>query len=573
VSTQPYDAVIVGAGISGALSAYRLSQAGKRVLVIDAGPAVPPNRGGYMETFYLAMAKTPESPYPEIPNAPNPLTLDVNSSPNTGYFIQKGALPFASTYERVAGGTTWHWMGTSLRLLPNDFALNTNYGVGVNWPITYDDLEPWYCEAEREIGVAGNVADQSYLGLHFSKPYPMPGIVQSYMDQRISARIGQMQLFGNPVTVSPTPQARNSVPYDQRRVCAGNTNCIPICPIQAKYDATIHIQKAEQLGAEVWYQTVATSVNVDAETGRITGINYKQYQQQNGPETGSGTLTATLYVLAAHAVETAKVLLNSRTATMPGGVANRSDQVGRNLMDHPVQLSWAKMPEPVYPLRGPLSTSGIESLRDGAFRSQHPAIRMEIGNEGWNWAENDPWNSLNNLVTGGAFGADLKAGVNADIIPQTRLGSLVEQLPMSTNTVTLSEDQTDHLGQPRPVIHYDLDSYTRSGFQAAAQASTAIFNQMGATEFTTPPPATLPTAFEYDDELYQLRGAGHLMGTYRMGTDPTQSVVDANQRSHDHQNLYLLGSGVFPSVGTANPTLTIAALTLMAAKQMVIDLG
>ncbi|HYH83733.1 MAG TPA: GMC family oxidoreductase, partial [Longimicrobium sp.] len=554
----------------GALSAYRLSQAGKRVLVIDAGPAVPPNRGGYMETFYLAMAKTPESPYPENLSAPNPLTLDVNGG--NGYFIQNGALPFASTYERVAGGTTWHWMGTSLRLLPNDFALRTNYGVGVDWPIGYDDLEPWYCEAEQEIGVAGNVADQSYLGLHFSKPYPMPGIVQSYMDQRIAARIGQMQIYGNPVTVSPTPQARNSIPFDQRRVCAGNTNCIPICPIQAKYDATIHIQKAEQLGAEVWYQTVATSVSVDPETGRITGINYKQYAQQNGPPTASGTLTASIYVLAAHAVETAKVLLNSRSATMPRGVANRSDQVGRNLMDHPIQLSWAKMPEPVYPLRGPLSTSGIESLRDGAFRSQHPAFRMEIGNEGWNWAENDPWNSLNNLVTAGTFGPALKAGVSDAITPQTRLGSLVEQLPMSTNTVTLS-NQTDNLGVPRPTITYDLDDYTRSGFKAAAQASTAIFKQMGAVEATAPPSPMQPTAFEYEGELYQVRGAGHLMGTYRMGTDPTQSVVDANQRSHDHQNLYLLGSGVFPSVGTANPTLTIAALTLMAAKQMVADLG
>ena len=177
-----------------------------------------------------------------------------------GYLIQKGPLPFSSTWERRGGGTTWHWMGTSLRLLPNDFRIYSSYNVGSpahDWPLTYDDLEPYYGLAEHEIGVAADVQDQEYLGLHFgkdpadpSKPYsyPMPSIVQSYLDQRIAARIGEMTFDGNPVKVSPTPQARNSRPFDDRRVCAGNTNCIPICPIQAKYDASIHLARAEEPG-------------------------------------------------------------------------------------------------------------------------------------------------------------------------------------------------------------------------------------------------------------------------------------------------------------------------------------
>lgn len=572
-----FDVVIVGAGISGALAAYKLAQAKKRVLILDAGPAVPPNRGGYMDRFYTAMDKTPESPYPTIPNAPRPTVLDTNNpldDPDQGYLIQMGPLPFSSTWERVSGGTTWHWLGTSLRLLPNDFAINTTYGVGVDWPITYADLEPWYCQAEAEIGVAGDVADQSYLGLYFSKPYPMPGIPQSYMDTQMAKAIGTYSLYGNPVTVSPTPQARNSIPYDARRVCAGNTNCIPICPIQAKYDATIHIQKAQQLGAVVWSQTVAYSVSVDPATGRISGVNWKQYAVPDGPPTASGTVTATTYVIAAHAVETPRLLLNSRTSELPNGVANRSLQVGCNLMDHPVQLSWAAMPMPVYPLRGPLATSGIESLRDGPFRRQRSAFRMEIGNEGWNWAQNDPWTSLNDLVSGGSFGSGLKQGVNAAIIPQTRLGSLVEQMPVSTNRVTTSTQYLDHLGIPRPVINYDLDDYTREGFATARQAANAIFTQMGASDRTTDPTlGSSPKVFEWQGKTYQLNGAGHTMGTYRMGTNPNTSVVDSNLRSHDHPNLYLLGSGVFPSVGTANPTLTIAALTLMAAKSMIADFG
>ena len=124
-----YDVLIVGAGISGAIMAYKLAKAGKSVLVLDGGPEIPDDRSSYMEQFYLAMAKTPEAPYPVMPDDPSPTSLEIGNwqKEGSGYLIQKGPLPFSSTYERVAGGTTWHWLGTSLRLLPSDFALYTNY--------------------------------------------------------------------------------------------------------------------------------------------------------------------------------------------------------------------------------------------------------------------------------------------------------------------------------------------------------------------------------------------------------------------------------------------------------------
>ena len=595
-----YDVLIVGAGISGAIMAYKLAKAGKSVLVLDGGPEIPDDRSSYMEQFYLAMAKTPEAPYPIIPDDPSPLTLDINTwqQQGSGYLIQKGPLPFSSTYERVAGGTTWHWLGTSLRLLPSDFALYSNYlskatpplgDKAMDWPITYNELEPFYCEAEQEIGVAADTAKEDYLGITFGQDpqqpnqpyqYPMPQIPQSYVDQQVTSGIGQMEFDGEPVTVYPTPQGRNSIPYDERRVCAGNTNCIPICPIQAKYDATVHVAKAQNLGVDVWYQTIVTSVSVDTETGLVNGVNYLQYQDPGGPQTGSGTATAKIYVLAAHAIETAKILLNSPLGSTGKTVANRSDQVGRNLMDHPVQLNYALMQNQVYPYRGPLATSGVESLRDGPFRSQRAAFRMEMGNEGWNWATGDPYSTVNALITpgtnpisgpnhtvnGGLFGLPLKTQINAILTRQFRFGCLVEQLPLSTNRVTLSNQFKDNLGIPRPEITYDLDDYTKAGFAAASQAAQQIFQKIKAVDFTYVPPSE--SVFTYDGNQYLLQGAGHVMGTYRMGSDPNASVVDATLRSHDHQNLYLLGSGVFPSVGTANPTLTIAALTLMAADAM-----
>lgn len=211
---------------------------------------------------------------------------------------------------------------------------------------------------------------------------------------------------------------------------------------------------------------------------------------------------------------------------------------------------------------------------------------MEIGNEGWNWANGDPYTTVNQLVTpgqnvvpglvppvsGGLFGANLKAQLNGIITRQFRFGSLVEQMPLSTNRIVPSKQYTDNLGIPRPEITYDLDDYTKAGFKAARDAAVAIFQKLGATDFTKVN-TNSPSVFTFDDEDFILNGAGHVMGTYRMGDDPNSSVVDKNLRSHDHANLYMLGSGVFPSVGTANPTLTIAALSLRAAEAILAGLN
>ncbi|HZT61031.1 MAG TPA: GMC family oxidoreductase, partial [Pyrinomonadaceae bacterium] len=131
-----------------------------------------------------------------------------------------------------------------------------------------------------------------------------------------------------------------------------------------------------------------------------------------------------------------------------------------------------------------------------------------------------------------------------------------------------SKQYADNLGIPRPEITYDLDPYTRAGYAAARKTAAQLFAQMGATDFTSPNMSSA-SLFFYEEEPYILNGAGHVMGTYRMGNDRAHFVCDANQQSYDHPNLFLLGSGVFPSVGTANPTLTIAATTLKVADYII----
>ena len=527
------DVVIVGAGVAGLLAAWQLARSGAKVIVLESGPSV--NRSDAVESFRKAVAKTPESAYPDVPYAPRPLSVDPRN-----YYVQDGPDDFKATYERRVGGTTWHWLGTALRLLPNDFRTKSTYGVGADWPISYAELEPWYGQAEAALGVAGD--DKANLGgAPRSSRYPMPPIPPTYLDSQVRSAVASLGYL-----VVPTPQARNSEVYEDRPPCCGNASCIPVCPIAAKYDATVHAALAASCGAKIVEQAIATFVETDA-NGAVVAIHYKR------PDGSAHQASGKLFVIAAHAIETPKLLLMSRTASRPEGVANSSDRVGRYLADHPTQLSWALTKQPVYPYRGPLSTSGIENLRDGPFRSRRSAYRIEIGNDGWSWPFGWPTDSSKVLIDRGFRGTELQQALRDQMARELRVASLTEQLPDSNNRIVPAWDQLDAIGIPQPRINYRVDRYAQDGLASARAVHDKIFDAIGVT-------------FRAHSGVFQ--SAGHIIGTYRMGTDPKHSVVDADLRAHDHPNLFLLGSGVFPTTGTANPTLTIAALALRAAATM-----
>jgi len=612
-STKQYDAVIVGGGWAGSALAYKLAEANKKVLVLEAGIGIDGlisnpadnqlatgNRAEFMDAFFMAMAKTPESPYVQNYNAPRPSVLDINAIDNIppddcsqpvnsinkiGYFIQKGPIPFGSTYERRGGGTSWHWLGTSLRMLPNDFKLKTVYNKAVDWPIEYEDLSDYYDQAEFEIGVSADVDEQQIHGITFSEGYvyPMAKIPATILDNTIDQGLAGLTFEGSSLKVTGTPAGRNGVPnqmkngefYDNgRRQCQGNTNCTPICPIQAKYDSTVTMSKALMTGnVDIIYQAVAFNILLDDNGKDVIGIEYKTYETTGGPCTGTFTATGTKYIIAAHAIEAAKLLLMSNSQKK-NGVANTSLQVGKNLMDHPMYLGWGLMPKPVYPFRGPLSTSGIEGTRDGAFRSDRAPFRIEIGNEGWNWPAGSPYVQVIDMVspvpddTGlvpvPKFGKDLRRSIQSVFTRQFRIGFLIEQLPDDNCYIVPSTTCMDNLGIPRPEIHYNFDTYTMEGFKAAAEATDFIFSTLNVKPNKLPPVGQ-GGAFEYEGVTYYSQGAGHVMGTHRMGTTPDDSVTDQNMKSWDHGNLYIVGCGSFPTTATSNPTLTMMALAFKAA--------
>jgi len=572
-----YDVIIVGAGVAGALCAYRLSQhPGARILIIDPGvnDVDMPQRMQYRKTFAL----TAQRNLGQIPTymdlardryAPSVDGIDV-----TRYLVQTPPPPpatnpdnkalFKVPYQRITGGSTWSWRGNCPRFIPSDFKLKDSYFVGDNWPISYDDLEPWYCDAENELGIAGNDAewgnDSSFvkqgIGGPRSKPFPMPNIVQGYSDRKIIAAIGDaMTIDGKKIEVISTPQARisDNTKYPDRSTCRGNSNCIPLCPTGAKYDAGVHLRKAFAKGVEIRRGSVVTRLEIAA-TGNVHTVVFRDWRQDPAKDQ---RLTAKIIVLAANAVESPKIWLFS-------GLGNKSDQVGRNLMDHLQTEIGGLFPEPIFTFRGPQGLSGIEVFRDGPFRKDSGAFRMTIGNDGWGRIE-IPANSIDKLFFQNTPGPPLlgkafKQKLADRLTRMMRISVSTEQLPNPENRITLSADKRDELGLPRPQVAYRVDDYSKKALENGYRVARTILEAISDKRDIKPDVLAAPQDFNT---------AAHAMGTLKMGGDPGKSVVNAFGRSHEHPNLYVAGSSVFVTSSTSNPTLTIGALALRTAAEIV----
>ena len=185
-----YDVVVIGAGVSGALIAWKLAEAKCHVLLLDAGEKrlEKSDRAAFVKLYAEATnrSKTPSQPYVDADNskfAHSPDTPDfaLADPANKLYYRQAGPNIFKSQYQRLVGGSTWSFRGNSPRNIPSDFKLKTLHGVGVDWPISYDDLEPWYCDAEDALGVAGDHKEwNGIFGAYRSRKFPLPKIAQAY---------------------------------------------------------------------------------------------------------------------------------------------------------------------------------------------------------------------------------------------------------------------------------------------------------------------------------------------------------------------------------------------------------
>lgn len=554
-----YDVVVVGAGVAGAIFAWKLSQLkpGTQILLLDAGdnPLDDGLRHQFVNAFALSMDRGVLSPYRGLESnkfAPSP-----ESGVDTKYYVQAGPDMYKSNYVRVVGGSTWAWRGNSPRWVPNDFRLKREYSVGENWPFEYKDIEPYFCDAEDEIGVAADDKEQGNLqGAFRSRPYPMAKIAQALGDKLIKQRVDGLNVDGKKITVVATPQARNSRKYQDRSECLGNANCIPVCPSGAKYDASVHLRRLAKINdVHMRWHSVATRLEA-ASNGSIKTVYFRDWKQ---PSILEDSVAGKIVVLATNAIETPRLWLMS-------GLDNGRDLVGRFLMDHLAHEVTGYMDQPIYPFRGPQNTSSIFDFRDGDFRKRCSAFNITIGNDGWG-RKLSPFAALDRMMWdadqkrvrhfGKQLQDELTTSKNA-ITRMIRISYSTEQLPEKDNRVTLAKEE-DPLGLPRPKISYKVSDYSIQGLKYGHSVTHRILEKavghQGVVDETPEP------TFTYN-------GAGHPMGTCRMGTSAGESVVNPFGKSHAHPNLYLVGSSVFVTGSSVNPTLLLVALTLRTAEEV-----
>lgn len=536
------DVVIVGSGVSGALIGSLAARAGKSVLILEAGPRV--TRRDIVDVYRnnpvkLSLANMKlqgaGSPFPSMPYAP---------STYGDYLQQTGPMAFKTSYLRVVGGTTWHFGSALWRLIPNDFRLKSLYGRGVDWPISYDDLEPYYCRAEAELGVSGvdGQDEGGKGGAPFpprSKPFPMPGLPVPYFFQRLSEKL-------KPAGYNPImePNGRATHPYGERPICAGNNNCNPVCPIGAKYDGTRHVDDAEHHGATILPDSVVYRIEDDA-SGKIVAVWFKK------PDGTDHRVTGKYFVVAAHAIETPKLLLMSRTRHSPNGIANSSDQVGRNLMDTSGISASMISPEDLWPGQGPTELLVYMNQRDGDFRKDYPQYKTKLRNV----VPTSQYAS--ELLSKGVVGKALDAQIRTMSARHIRWAIDFEMLPVPTNRVTPSTTKKDALGLPVPSIQFDIDDYWKAGREVGHADLQRMADACGGEI----------TKFGLKPENRQ-----HPSGTTRMGSDPKDSVVDGWCRTHDHKNLFIAGTSVMPTSTCMNPTLTAAALSVRIADAILAEI-
>ena len=518
------DVCVIGAGPAGALVADRLA-VDYDVVILDAGPRFDP--ADRLERQERALRPAYDRP-------------DVwDGDPERDAHSASGEWFYPLNHARVKGigGSTLHWQGMVMRLHEDDFNSGSARGVGPDWPIDYGDLRPYYAAAERELGVAG-ASDNPY-GPPREEPHPMSAFEPSYSDSLFAEVCEELG-----IAMHSVPNARNSEPYDDRSACVGYGTCQPVCPSGAKYDATVHVERAESNGAIVVDRAPVQYLAHDAE--RVRAAVYAT------PDGSEHRQEADAFVVACGGVETPRLLLLSDSEHHPDGLANSSGLVGKFFMDHLFAGMGGVLDEPTRQNHVGFLTSECHQFYDEADDEIAP-FKLEF----FNYAGPSP---VEMALSGDEWGDALLDRLREEYGNHIGMGALVEQLPQGDSYVALAPDRTDDHGNPVPDVHWSVDDRALRTIERANEIQREILDELGADiTWQVGPEDTGP--------------AYHHMGTTRMGEDASESVVGADLRTHDVANCWIASSSVFPTGGAVNPTLTIAALALRAAEDIRTWLG
>jgi choline dehydrogenase-like flavoprotein len=523
------DVVIIGAGASGAAVAWRLARAGMQVNCLE--------RGGWVDYDHVPSLAPDWELARQTTHHPNP-----NVRRNAwDYPIEQTDAAIKPLMYNAVGGSTLHWGAHFPRFRPSDFRVRSLDGVADDWPLDYDELAPFYEENDRIMGVAGVNGDP---GNPPRAPRQMPPLPVGRGAERMARAFDAL---GWHWWVSDA--AINSQPWGEGRGACNNCGpCDLGCAVRARSSTDVsYWPLALKAGARLVTEARVFEIESDAQ-GRATAVAYVD------AEGARRRIGASVVILAANGVGTARLMLLSRGKAHAHGLGNENDLVGRNLMHHPTGMVTGVFDEPMDGFKGPFATSILcqqfyETDRSRGFVRgfQMQLVRSDapLGTAVGVYLPRLPWGERHH----GRF---------LDVFGRTAsLTVTTEDLPNPANRVTLDDSLVDADGVPAPKMTYRVDENARAMIRFGIARATEAFEAAGAVE-------TLPQSL--------LEGAGfHLLGTARMGDDPATSVVDRWCRVHTARNVLVVDGSVFVTAAALNPTPTIQALALRAADALVRD--
>lgn len=503
------EVVVVGTGPSGAAAAYAFDRAGVEVVALEAG------RRGRRQTQHDRFAMMENALLGQSPWRFEPYVYEM-----AGDDVDLNTFAI-----RMVGGSSLAWGAISPRFQPSDFRMRSKYGVGSDWPLDYAQLEPYYCLAERFIGVSG--AEDSPWAAPRSEPFPMPAFPMNDSDRLVAEAGGKLDILFHSV-----PVARNSVAYDGRSACSYYGTC-RACPIGAMYSSDHTIRLLEQSPRfRLMTECEAARVEVDGQ-GRARRVVYYD------PDGHEQAIEAERVVLATQTVETVRILLNSACGAHPHGLGNSSGTLGRGFMEHAKFYMRGRIKQRVHPWRQGFETATTYKFHDHARRGEFSGGRLLV-------RENAGPSPALIAERSGLWGRELRAEIAEVFGHYITLGAFLEQLPRPDNRITLSRTAKDRRGLPAAHISFKLvGEYEQRGFEEMKKVMLTIFDALGAEDVRV---------------LMSPSNSGHYMGGHVMGADRDGSVTNSFCETHDVKNLFLAGGGVYPTAGVSNMTLTTLAI-------------
>ena len=543
-SMKEFDAIVVGTGAGGGIVACVLAEAGKHVLLLERGRALSFAEVGRDHLRNQRLSIYGHNAGPDLDGNPrvfvDPLGKERIVRPHEPDYHNNAACLGGGT--RVYGAQAW-------RFPPDDFRMASKYGVPVgsslaDWPISYEDLEPFYDRAEWELGVAG---DGSALGqlIPRKRNYPLPPVLPS--PQTEALRNGAQSLGW---VISPVPLLINTAPYNDRGACVGCKYCVGFaCPTDAKNGSqNTVIPKALATGnCELEVDAIATKIETDSR-GKVVGISYIS-ESSAAPQ--SRVARSKVVIVSAGAIESARLLLNSSSSHHVNGLGNDNDQVGRNLQGHLYPRAYGLMSTSIFNGVGPgvsIATAQFNHDNEGVVGGGMLAddfIKPPIDF----WYDSLPPDLPR-------WGLRNKQFMRENYTRVLHVRGPVQDIPSPEGRVTLDPSIKDRWGTPVARLSGTTHEETIKAAEFMRERAVEWLRASGCESVWSTRPGLM------------LSGRQHQAGTCRMGHDAKSSVTDQWGRVHNHDNLFVVDGSLHVTNGGFNPVLTIMALAYRCAEHI-----